>query len=253
MLLDQSRKFGIAADSATSGQNSFKSVMCSVIHSPDHLDLFPCNSTIVSIQRPSSMTEDASQVVPAPSRGSRKIDLQDVMAVADAIRQQEIKSLVLPRNPSLKKTHDEDDPLQPLRACLNTPGVVEGLTTACFCIGVMLPVRQQILRLGRQRRMGDLLDLIVTPAMVLLSVQASLRMASLTGARTYLERVPLMDHDAWQALCSSDPTMHKLQAPPFSLTQHQDIEPSPSKWNPEACAFQALRKAIATCQQQGKY
>jgi hypothetical protein len=198
------------------------------------------------------MTEE-SQAVPAPPRGS-KINLQDVMAVADAIRQQEIK-LLLPGDhhpSSTKKTHDED-PLQPVRACLNTPGVVEGLTTAFFCIGVMLPVRQQILRLGRQRRMGDLPDLIVTPVMVLLSFQASLRMASLTGARTYLERVPLMDHDALQALCSSDPTMHKLQAPPYSLTQHQDVEPSPSMWNPEACAFQALRKAIATCQQQGKY
>jgi hypothetical protein len=175
----------------------------------------------------------------------KKIDIQDVMTVVDAIRKQEVQSLA-ELNANNVPTASNDDPLLPLRQFLKAPGVVEGLTTAFVCIGVMLPVRQLILRFGRQRRLGDLPDLILTPTMVLVTLQASLRVASLTGACTYLERVPLMNENSLECVCS-DPVLQKLlDRAPSSL---QDVA-QPTFWNPEARAVHALQQAISTCKQQ---
>jgi hypothetical protein len=204
------------------------------------------------------------------------MDLQDVMAVADAIRRQELQEQEETPQRRIGSTsandddddrssssnirrgsnlNDEDnDPLRPMRTFLNAPGVAPGLATSALCIGLLLPVRQQILRFGRRRMLGDLPDLIVTPVMVLVACQAGLRVASLTGARAYLERVPLMDHDALTRLCAA-PVMQRLHTK--ATNERDDVDESPPLsptptflWNPEFHALQSLRKAIAACKEK---
>jgi hypothetical protein len=207
------------------------------------------------------------------------MDLQDVMAVADAIRQQELQdqeeapqrrigstsandhddrssSSSNIRRDSTVNDDTENDPLRPMRTFFNAPGVAPGLATGALCIGLLLPVRQQILRLGRRRMLGDLPDLIVTPIMVLVACQAGLRVASLTGARAYLERVPLMDHDALTKLCAT-PVMQRLHTKATDNERddvvdesHPQSQTPTSMWNPEFHALQALRKAIAACKEK---
>lgn len=169
------------------------------------------------------------------------LDFQDMMKVVDAMRQQELQ---------VSNNDDDDDTtnrdlLAPARLLFNAPGAKEGLATAALCVGVLLPIRRVVLRLGRQNNLADLPDLIFTPVIAIVALQCSLRVASLCGARTYLERVPHMNAETLHSLCS-DATLQEIM--------QQKVEPPAEAksviWDPEAQALQAFHKALSTCKQR---
>ena len=149
-----------------------------------------------------------------------------------------------------KSTKEEDnDPLQPLRIFLETPGVKQSFMVATVCLGVFFPLRRVILRVADQQlKLGTIFpDLVVTPTMAVVTAQISLLAGSIYGSTAYLRRladIPADEHS---------PTVDAICNDPVVTAALYNTHSSNNTWDPREQTIHAMQGALIACRVRREY
>lgn len=226
------------------------------------------------------MTNDQGQPLP-PDSSVRSDRLLTAVRLADVIRRVEgelirATSSTTPSSSTSAAPSTTADPLKPLRTCLETPGVKEGVSTAALCLVILIPGRQWLLRTAdRHWQLGTIFpDLIVTPTCAVIVAQCSLWSTSVFGSATYLNRLAdiasppptnnqsleqkqqqhplahLLPHSPTVDSICNDPVMvEAMKSRPNKAACHDNSSSSSmNNFDPREQTLLALDRALTACQ-----
>lgn len=143
-----------------------------------------------------------------------------------------------------------------LRNFLMTPGVQQGFFTLCVCTAVAVPTRRFVLSVSkRQLNLGTVFpDLMISPALAMLTAQCALFTGSCCGCAAYLDRLanisPTAPSPIADAVCSDRKFTHAAMnsnqhAPPLLLLDEHN-----NSWDPRVSAVESLRRALQSCRER---
>jgi len=217
------------------------------------------DETVASSTPPGGADEDEPLTVaeenassPADSRPGSAIynQLRISMALADLIRKQE------PQPPE----HSNENRI---RTFLLTPGVQQGFLTACLMTAVFVPVRRLFLRVAKNEfNLGTIFpDLVLTPAMAMLTAQTALFVGSCYGSKAYLERLVTAAGSTTSggdisnnsrmvnAVCDAPVTVAAMKLN-YPRLWDGDYSSGSSSWDPRVQTVVSLQRALQRCRER---
>jgi hypothetical protein len=202
--------------------------------------------------------------------------LQTAMKLADVIRRKETEAAIstdVSAAGSSSSGSGSNDPLQPVQTFLQTPGVQQGIFTVVGCVLISIPTRRLVLHVS-DKHLGlgrSFPDLVISPALAMLTGQSALYVGSLYGAKQYLQRLADFDHDGryrdhrdgvvhspiLDSICGDAVTVDALQirdSPDYAYSWNATAKlDSAESWDPRVQTVQALQRALETCSKRQKY
>lgn len=207
---------------------------------------------------------------------TREKHLQTAMQVTDVIRRHEAATSAAAAASPSTDSMKNDDPLQPLRNFLDTPGVMQGCMVATVCLGVFVPARRLLLRIADQQwKLGTIFpDLVLTPTMAVATAQCSLWAGSVYGSAAYLQRlaeiaanttttqsltVDAICNDAITGTATATILESRRLDDEGEANFYDNASYSESKtssdvsWDPREQTINALQRALKACRERREY
>jgi len=146
-----------------------------------------------------------------------------------------------------------------LRTFLMTPGVQQGFFTLFLCTAVAVPTRRFVLSVSkRQLNLGTVFpDLMITPALAMLTAQFALFTGSCYGCAAYLDRLANIAPTAPSPIADSVCNDPKFTQAATVNSNHGDAPPllqlpdeDSSSWDPRVSAVESMRRALQSCRER---
>jgi len=189
---------------------------------------------------PSTQGTGGSNASPLMQQVALAMDLTDVIRKHDAPTTEEQKDKGFFRN------------------FLMTPGVQQGVFTLFLCTAIAVPTRRFVISVSkRQLNLGTIFpDLMISPALAVLTAQSALFAGSCYGSAEYLDRLaktaPTAPSKIADSVCN-DPKFTNASL----INSNHDLslllqldEQKNNSWDPRTSAVESLRRALQSCQKR---